>query len=436
MSDLENIDDELLSAYLDDELSPAEHARVEARLATDPAARQLLEQLRVMSQAVHSLPQESLGREFRDAIVRRAEQASAARTSTKQASTKQASQAAKLAGSSAASSPAPPNGAAKELRSAGPSFTLGRSRRGWVWAAMAVAAGLLIMVFQPVTDKNRDVALRDVIKTDEAAQVATEALKQRTMAGQAAPASPGSATAPFSDSEIKLLAESERLSDSANASINGNPASPPALERELADRSATASAEPSGAVELGMAKESDRFAATDKSATPLSYGMATSSPTDGIAGEGPNNAPQMAADAESKITSADDNGSNLGAGSFARRSQELETDDGQFIIVRVIAKPEALQNKAFDKILGTNGVEVIQSSTDGMEQLASQKETQPASREPRAAGEKAAESADLDATDIISAAGRIASRADRTAAESYYSGGDSGQDGSGAGWTD
>lgn len=43
---------------------------------------------------------------------------------------------------------------------------------------------------------------------------------------------------------------------------------------------------------------------------------------------------------------------------------------------------------------------------------------------------------DLDASDIISAAGRIAARADRKAAESDYSRGDTWQDGSGAGWTD
>lgn len=43
---------------------------------------------------------------------------------------------------------------------------------------------------------------------------------------------------------------------------------------------------------------------------------------------------------------------------------------------------------------------------------------------------------DLDASDIISAAGRIAARAERKAAESDYSRGDTWQDGSGAGWTD
>ena len=69
------IDDELLSAYLDDELSPEERARVDARLAADPAAMQLLEQLCAASQAMKSLPRESVGRDLRESILRRAEAA-------------------------------------------------------------------------------------------------------------------------------------------------------------------------------------------------------------------------------------------------------------------------------------------------------------------------------------------------------------------------
>ena len=75
MSESENIDDELLSAYLDDELAPEERARVEQRLAADPAARQLLEQLRAVSRAVKDLPAEPIGVDIRDTVLRRAERA-------------------------------------------------------------------------------------------------------------------------------------------------------------------------------------------------------------------------------------------------------------------------------------------------------------------------------------------------------------------------
>jgi anti-sigma factor RsiW len=47
-----DLDDELLSAYIDNELSAEERAAVEARLASDPAAQQLLHELRSVSQSV------------------------------------------------------------------------------------------------------------------------------------------------------------------------------------------------------------------------------------------------------------------------------------------------------------------------------------------------------------------------------------------------
>src|SRR5687768_9872166 len=68
-------DNELLSGYLDDELSADERARVEARLAADPAARRLFEELRAASQAVQALPNETVGYDLRDSILARAEQA-------------------------------------------------------------------------------------------------------------------------------------------------------------------------------------------------------------------------------------------------------------------------------------------------------------------------------------------------------------------------
>ena len=47
---------QILSAYLDGQLAPEETARIEKRLAEDPDARTLLEQLRQVSQMVPSLP--------------------------------------------------------------------------------------------------------------------------------------------------------------------------------------------------------------------------------------------------------------------------------------------------------------------------------------------------------------------------------------------
>ena len=64
------LDDELLSAYLDGELTADEQAAVEARLSADPAAAELLHQLRAVSQAVQGLPQEVVGRDLGGPIAR------------------------------------------------------------------------------------------------------------------------------------------------------------------------------------------------------------------------------------------------------------------------------------------------------------------------------------------------------------------------------
>ncbi|MDX1945899.1 MAG: zf-HC2 domain-containing protein [Pirellulaceae bacterium] len=61
--------DELLSAYLDDQLTAAERAEVEAHLAADPAARQMLDELRALSGEVRSLPAHRAGSDFANRVV-------------------------------------------------------------------------------------------------------------------------------------------------------------------------------------------------------------------------------------------------------------------------------------------------------------------------------------------------------------------------------
>ena len=64
--------DELLSAYLDGELSPAERAQVESQLATDPQARQLVDELRALSGAVRDLPRHTVSSRFSQRVVQAA----------------------------------------------------------------------------------------------------------------------------------------------------------------------------------------------------------------------------------------------------------------------------------------------------------------------------------------------------------------------------
>lgn len=64
---------ELFSAYLDGELTAAEQAEMEQLLATNPAARQLLNELRALSTTLQSLPRERLGEDLSRQVLRVAE---------------------------------------------------------------------------------------------------------------------------------------------------------------------------------------------------------------------------------------------------------------------------------------------------------------------------------------------------------------------------
>jgi len=66
-------ENELLSAYLDGELSAAEQADVERLLATSQAARQLLDELRTLSSTLQALPQYKLDEDLSQRVLRSAE---------------------------------------------------------------------------------------------------------------------------------------------------------------------------------------------------------------------------------------------------------------------------------------------------------------------------------------------------------------------------
>ncbi len=66
-------DSELLSAYLDGELTADELALVEKMLAASPDARQLMEELRALSGTLQSLPRYELGEDLSEQVLRRAE---------------------------------------------------------------------------------------------------------------------------------------------------------------------------------------------------------------------------------------------------------------------------------------------------------------------------------------------------------------------------
>jgi anti-sigma factor RsiW len=69
-----NLEDALLlQAYLDDELTPDEHAALTARLAREPALTAVLHQWRTLSAALNALPQPQLDRDLTAGVLARLE---------------------------------------------------------------------------------------------------------------------------------------------------------------------------------------------------------------------------------------------------------------------------------------------------------------------------------------------------------------------------
>ncbi|BBO36335.1 anti-sigma factor family protein [Lacipirellula parvula] len=121
----DEFDDELLSAYVDGELTAAERARVEERLRNDPLAAALVDELRSLSNEIQRLPREPLGLDLRASVLAEIDQARA-----------------DLAAHGPATLPEPPID-----RWAG-------IRRGLVWSALAIAATIVIAIFQPPEEKH------------------------------------------------------------------------------------------------------------------------------------------------------------------------------------------------------------------------------------------------------------------------------------------
>ncbi len=139
----DEFDDELLSAYVDGELTAAERALVEERLRSDPTAAALVDELRSLSSAIKALPRETLGRDLRAGVLAEVTQAQSDLDSH-----------GPTAQSHLQSLPSPPIDRWPGIR------------RGLLWSALAIAATVLIAVFQP-TELARDE--RDLARAEKRA---------------------------------------------------------------------------------------------------------------------------------------------------------------------------------------------------------------------------------------------------------------------------
>ena len=130
-------ENELLSAYLDGELTAEEQAEVERLLAADPAARQLVDELRALSSSLQALPSHEIGESIRDRVLHQAERRML-------------------------SEPAPERPDEREPagQAVGPPWRAILRRvarpRNLAWSGVAVAVAILIMVFSPPQAGRRD----------------------------------------------------------------------------------------------------------------------------------------------------------------------------------------------------------------------------------------------------------------------------------------
>jgi hypothetical protein len=368
-----DLDDELLSAYIDDELSAEERAAVEARLATDPAAQQLLHELRSVSQSVQAVPTEKLGRDLSDSVIAaitakkadadggvvRGSPDPAPASDRRSPSTTEKETFGEATGELR---PAPSDSSDDTM----PKLRIFGSKRAFVWAAMALAAGLLIMIFQsddnskklpPVAATNRGEARNepvDEIGRQPRREIALSAAP-KSEAAKPVPASPPSAdglarneleekpSAPAAEptGSATRLETSGRLSGSHDDGAAARaPASPPAVNAPIAASSPA----------VRMRTEDDK--AVSRLRDDVSAVADQPKPSQAPA--------EKSSPALQPLSSGRAHGGALGIADAMRKSETRADSAAQpFVLVRVIAKPEAIKSGSFDRVLAANNISFV-----------------------------------------------------------------------------
>ena len=184
----------MLSAYLDGELTDAERAAVEQRLASDPAAQQVVDELRAVSKTLRGLPPAVAGGGFTESVLRRVEAAQRV--------------------APASSEDAAPTAVPTRL-------PFGRSPRAWLWAGLAVAAALMLTVVLP--DGNESGPTVAGLKAPASAAPAAAALDDSGLAEMeaalpAAPPAPAmTASSPTDSGPAGVVASLDGLADESLA---------------------------------------------------------------------------------------------------------------------------------------------------------------------------------------------------------------------------
>jgi hypothetical protein len=331
-----DLNDELLSAYLDGELSADERAAVEARLATDPAAQQMLHELRSVSQSVQALPTQSLGRDLSEEVLRRAREAKLPLAGAAPAKSLSKGEPASLAG---------------ELSK----VRVFNSKRALAWAAMTLAAGLLIMFVQSGDKANKNlppVAARDraIVAQDEKLDDLGQIRREVSISAEPKPSAPAPTTVAESDRNgIPMSAAAPKVGEAISPQGNlataetaaGAPGSAPLAAPSPALR---ARKEEVSSDRSGLVAPAPNQTASDKVAPAGSSTQTFSGGSGAIGGALPSDEAKQKSRSSSAVAA--------------------KVADQQFFIVRVVARPESLQNGSFDRLLAANKVEFVPGPTE------------------------------------------------------------------------
>lgn len=197
-SNLPSRDPELISAYIDGELSGEELRVAEAWLAEDPDARALADELRGVSATLHALPQQTPSGDWSQQLGERLDEVASPNERT-------------------------PNERATF------NVPLGRSSRGWLYSAAAIAAAVAIMFWVPREVDNQVAVnkpaanggeLREESLDDEPdrLELRGEAFASGEPETDTAMPDASMADAPVGEMEGALAAREERASESADSS--------------------------------------------------------------------------------------------------------------------------------------------------------------------------------------------------------------------------
>ena len=191
-------ENELLSAYLDGELTAAEQADVEQLLARSPAARQLLQEVRALSAKLQALPQCRLGEDLSQQVLRAAQQRM-------------------LATSAASGEPSQPAPTPRRAI-----FRRLVSSRALVWSSLAVAVAVILTVMDRGPKKQiavtppagEEAAKERAGRTPEIGPAPKEGVLQREL-GDAKPGETSGQTEESSKAASRSAADQYRAKDGA-----------------------------------------------------------------------------------------------------------------------------------------------------------------------------------------------------------------------------